>query len=277
MIRKRFSRAYCLGAAKTRTTSIARAFSSEIKSEHEPDLARTLSLIKKIVNSDDSDIENELLKRDEELSLDLEASHPSVFFIPYFLKIFPDAKYIVTLRNPRSWLSSRLDFYYRKLFIEEHAPHEVFRYRLIKVKRTLLDSLGVSYVREEGWKEYNDLVAKKYYSLYSHEDRFLEELGIYPIETLVREYSGHYRLTERIPSCAKLTVNVNELDTSMEEIARFLGLSHVGLKQFSRENVNSGESRPRLLDRVDNKFVNNILDRHCSWMIDNNLVEKDWG
>lgn len=60
-------------------------------------------------NVSESEIENVLTMRDIFLNLEVEAAHYLYMLVPYLADLFPDAKFILTVREPRSWLNSEIN------------------------------------------------------------------------------------------------------------------------------------------------------------------------
>lgn len=270
---------YCLGAAKTGTTSVAKAFSGAYRAEHEPDLSRTFQLIRQLRKHQLDDIAEQLVARDKDLNLEMEASHPSIFFVPYLVALFPQAKFIITVREPKSWLSSRLDFHYKKRTPEFAAPLASIKRRALysarPLKHQMLQMLRLSKGMQGSWRDYNDMLAETCEGPYGDEDLFLRELGISSLETYLREYANHYRMAMTIPHERRLIVNLRDLDNRMAEIAQFVGADpHKVLP--SAENVNRGNTRPKLIEQLPTRYVANKLTLHCGWMVDKGLVEQDW-
>jgi hypothetical protein len=198
---------YCVGAAKTGTTSIAKAFAQQYKSAHEPDLERVFRIIRK--SSLEENLINSMLKtRDEELQLEMESSHPIIFLIPNLVKLFSEAKFIITIREPRDWLSSRLDFHYKKRFIQKERisyPRSLLRKTKEKATHFFGGPIG-------SWKDYNDRLESNHLMDYSKFDVFLRQFNVSPIDFYLAEYASHYRtLFKSIPSQRRLIVDLDSL------------------------------------------------------------------
>ncbi len=155
---------FCLGAAKTGTTSVAKMFSRHYRSAHEPKVPeltlKTELLISKQLN--EVQIIQWLHHRDNEMLLEMEASHPLGYFSTWLPQIFPKAKFIVTLRDPLVWLRSRLDFHKQK------TPPE--------------------------WQRYRDFIWGKGHKKYEPEENILQNLNLYSLDAYLSQYSEQYRI-----------------------------------------------------------------------------------
>lgn len=109
VVRRRFV-AFCVGAGKTGTTSIARMFSS-YRVAHEADAGETIDHVLARANgrSSDRELVEFFAKRDRRLWLEFESSQILGSAIDSLAEAVPDARYILTVREPRSWMRSTLN------------------------------------------------------------------------------------------------------------------------------------------------------------------------
>ena len=225
---------FCLGAAKTGTTSFASMFESHYRSAHEPETVATTDAVATILgdNPDSLDVAAWLRARDQRLKLDVEASHPLGYMAPWLPEVFPDARFVITVRNPRSWLKSRLNFHYYK------TPPE--------------------------WQKYRDLIWSRWHKGYHDEEKALEEMGLYSVDAYLAQYSEQYELLfKHLPENRRLLVKTEELDDSIEKIADFLGIApNTILKRHS----NAFSHEESVIERLPPEFVTQRIDTHCQWM-----------
>ena len=98
------NRLYCVGTAKSGTHSIAGIFDNKYKVAHE---AESKMLINLILNYYSDRIEinkmkKYLIDRDKRLNLDVDSSQLNFFVLKLLLELFPNSKYILTIRDPYS-------------------------------------------------------------------------------------------------------------------------------------------------------------------------------
>lgn len=250
---------YCVGAAKTGTTSIAKAFEKEYKTAHEPDLEKIFRLIR-TNNPDISLVRKILLERDQDLQLELESSHPIIFLVPYLVDIFPNAKFIITVREPKAWLSSRLDFHYKKRFLQKENIS--FLHAFLRQKKSRIKEL---FVEQKGsWKDYNDKLEMNYNKIYCEHDSFLEQYNVSSVKFYLAEYSNHYKiLLESIPKHRRLIVDLSTLNEKYSQICNFLEIPcSIGPVTA---NINEGTSRPMLIEQIDANYIEQCIQTQCSW------------
>ena len=99
---------YCVGTAKSGTHSIDQLFSGSFKTVHEVEPLQTITLISYLSNGllEVDELKEFLKDRDKHLGLDIDSSQLNFFFLDYFLDIFPESRFILTVRDPYSWLES---------------------------------------------------------------------------------------------------------------------------------------------------------------------------
>ena len=112
-LRHRKCHIYCLGAAKTGTTSLAQMLSQARRSAHEPETSKTnrlaIDYLEGVLTKEQ--VIKQLIKRDRRLNLEFESSHPLAYFADILPDLFQTAKFIITYREPEAWLNSRINFH----------------------------------------------------------------------------------------------------------------------------------------------------------------------
>jgi hypothetical protein len=101
--------AYCIGTSKSGTHSIAEIFSGYYRVAHEPEYEQ---LIEMIIGASSYALSQAQMaefvrSRDQQLKLELECSHPLFYLLDTLLDEFPEARFILTLRDCYSWLDSQ--------------------------------------------------------------------------------------------------------------------------------------------------------------------------
>ena len=98
--------------------------SQAVRSVHEPLVEQTNDLVidylsKSITNAQ---LQKELRNR-EESALEFESSHQLGYLSPIISQMFTESKFVVTIRDPKKWLKSRINFH------NERKPTEWKKYR----------------------------------------------------------------------------------------------------------------------------------------------------
>ena len=122
---------YGLGMAKTGTTSLASMFAVNFRSSHEPDYRKMINLIYNIKEQkiEKKQLQKILLKKDQKLGLDMDSSQLNYFFLQELLVLFPEAQFILTIRNPYAWLDSLLNNHLTKSRLKKWEDFRKFRFQ----------------------------------------------------------------------------------------------------------------------------------------------------
>lgn len=225
---------YCVGAPKTGTSSIAKVF-RKYRSGHEvdPKVLTTfiLDYIEKRVTVEEAT--KFLRNRDRLLNLELESAHPLVYVSNLLIKLFPDSKYIITIREPYSFLNSRLNY-----SLHEKDPH---------------------------WKKFREFIFGSYHSQYHNLEKVIKKEGLYSIDAYVKSYAFHYKQAlNLIPKHKKLVIKTNNINEELNRIAVFLNIPKSSLCP-SHTNVN--KKKKNILGELDESYVRSRIWHHCSSLI----------
>ena len=226
---------YCVGAAKTGTTTLAAMFGNCCRSAHEPETEETNDLIISWLEKQigDQELREMLLARDRRLKLEFESAHPLGYAAPVLAETFPRAKFVVTMREPGSWLRSRLNFHYR--------------------------------VDPPEWRSYRDYFWGGRHRGFADEERALEELGLFSLDAYLSQYAEQYRTVfGAVPADRLLVIRTAEIDTSIEELADFAGVKGSRLR-LARSKVSKDKIDP--LQDIDAEFVRSRIWAHCGDLI----------
>ena len=155
-------KAFCVGQAKSGTASLAGLLSSHYRAAHEPERAQTLAMILRESHGD-IDVEafrSYLRARARRLNLDYDIAWGNQFIIRHLTAAFPDATFVVLIRDPYTWLQSTIGH-----LAAREIPADV---------RAFLD-----------WWFRPDLYP------HTRHTRRLEERGLYSVEAFLRAWDWH--------------------------------------------------------------------------------------
>ncbi len=160
--RKRCFHAYCVGTPRSGTHSIVNMLQQNYAAAHEPRSYYAIYHLLKWSTQEytRNDIQNILQWRDKKLALDLEAAHYLHHVVDILANSFPKAKFILTVRDPLSWLESEIDRNYgtrNKLF----------------------------------WRALEDYRYGRYGHRFTQQDVALEQMGLYPIASYLSYWNDH--------------------------------------------------------------------------------------
>lgn len=238
LITRRF-RAYGVGLERTGTAFLARVFGKGYRASHEPDWQELVKL-----HAADgsyplgcSSLEEWIQIRDRTFRLEFESSHLLGPIVPELFKLFPESRFVVTIRHPKTWLRSVTDWQLNKDVLEPNSPW-----------RPLFD-------------QYYDTAS-------SYDTSVLEEHGLYTLDGYLRHWSRHYqRILQAVPSHRVLLVKTPDLSQSLGRIAEFIGVDRDHLGNGSGKS-NQNPERHAVLDEVDAELLEEKIQHHCGNLLD---------
>lgn len=238
---------YCIGAAKTGTTSVASMFKPEYRSEHEAEIETLNHQIIKYLEHEINakDMESFIQERDKRLKLEIESSHPMGYISDILAKSFPEAKFIITIREPQSWLRSRLNFHHK--------------------------------VDPPAWREYREYFWIRPHNEHSEAEKPLAQYSLSSLDVYLSQYTDHYhRVLNAVPHERRLIVKTHELKDSIDCLAQFAGTPKQHL-HISHSNREPNKILP--LEDMDENYVRDKIWQHCEFIIRQYFPEtlEDYG
>ena len=233
--------AYCIGAAKTGTTSLAQIMSANIRAAHEPEVEKTTQLVIDYLdnNISESEAKSRLLKRDLRLFLEFESSHPLGYLAPLIHQIFPESKFIITYREPLSWLKSRLNYHH--------------------------------YKKPDNWEKYRNFIWSRHFHGYSKEELVLKKNGLFSIDAYLKQYFEQYELIlNGLPESNVLFIKTENISQELESISQFLNIK---ADKLSPVWTNKLQNQEDLINEIPQDFINERLDnfKHIETTCINNI------
>jgi hypothetical protein len=221
---------YGIGAAKTGTTSLARLMADDLRSHHEPKTKQTTRVIIDYLEGKltEQQVAQYLLKRDHSLFLELEASPPLGYVCPILARIFPESKFIVTIRDPKKWLRSRLNYHH-----------------------------GIS---PKEWEKYRKFIWSRHDKGHAACEKVLLEKNLYPISAYLGQYAEQYKIIfDNIDKSRVLIVNTDNINTSVNDIAEFCSVLNVQLEPKVARQYKPSEN---VIDRLPSDFVDHQIEEY---------------
>ena len=162
--RVRRAHLYGLGLAKSGTSSVHRMFSRSVRTAHEPQL---LALIDQYLDwaggrVSEREMSEWVRARDRKLALEVDSSWVNFMILEFLLREFPDARFMLTIRDCYSWLNSTLN-------------HSV-RYRTVSAPQRV---------------KARDLVFNREGFVHAPEEQMLREGGFYPLDGYLSGWAAH--------------------------------------------------------------------------------------
>jgi hypothetical protein len=230
IVRRRFV-AFCVGAGKTGTTSIAAMFSN-YRAAHEAASDETITQVLAGAGgrTGDRELVEFFAKRDRRLWLELESSQILGSAIGSLAAAVPEAKYILTVREPRSWM------------------------------RSTVHHLQTQSVRPE-WRDYADLRFGTKGG--SNDGDTSPRLCGYSIDGYLSYWARHNRaVLDTIPEARLLVVPTDQISASLGAIAAFVGVP-VATLDPSAAHARRSPAYTDPLARIDPDFIDARIEHWC--------------
>jgi hypothetical protein len=229
-------------------------FEGNYRAAHEPAMDETIDLILDVYcgSADESDLDASVRAQDEALWLEMNSSQMNYFLLPALLRIFPDAKYVLPIRNPYEWVNSFINHQLGRPVRDEFSEETAVR-----------------------WEKYRDLRFKGG-KRESHlpEEKVLEEHGLYTLDGYLSYWAEHNKqVISLVPSSQLLFVRTCDIDQSIKRISDFLNVPSASLNTSS-SHANRARKRPDLLDEIDAQYVESVVQRHCQPLMDRFFPER---
>lgn len=231
---KRKCRLYCVGAAKTGTHSIGSLFNHSVRSAHEAESAEFISKILDISQGilRDEDISAYIRNRDKNICLDIDSSQLNFFVIDYLLTEFPDARFLLTIRDCYSWLDS---------FMND------------SLRRTT--SKNWVRLREQRFRS----------EVFSHpaQEYALKEKGLYTLDGYLSYWTNHNnKVLASVPSHRLMIIKTNEITQRAYELADFAGIPRTAVK-IENSHSFKNPTKFNVLQEIDQSYLEEKVQEHC--------------
>jgi hypothetical protein len=235
--RPRQFHAFCIGAAKTGTHSIGKVFAKSYRSDHEPEGRATIEFILDVKRGrfTEPEILDYVQARDRRLDLEMESSHPTYFLLEYLLALFDRAKFILTVRDCLSWVTSFISHQHRA----RTPKFEPF----IKLRDLRFAPNGRA--------------------PHPPEESGLAELGLYTLDEYLSYWSRHNRtVIDRVPSDRLLIVRTHEIGRDLSSMSRFLSIDPESLDSSGAEEFKA-RTKLDVLSKIPADHLRDKVERHC--------------
>jgi hypothetical protein len=225
---------YSIGTAKSGTHTLAEIWGNQFRTAHEPESELTLETYLKWQSEHISDQEKINFITDQDKRLWLEVNSFSVNFIVHecLRDIYPHSKFILTIRNPYSWLDS---FWNHQL----------------------------TYSCSGNWKKMRDF--RFCPELFSHsiEESVLKNNNLYTLDGYLSYWKKHNTaVLNNIPADRLLVVRTDKLNERLDDLAHFAGLKNSKGMQ-ANSHIFAAQKKHNLLDKIDRKYLDEKINIHC--------------
>ena len=226
---------FCVGDEKTGTHSVAGLFRA-YRSEHEPEAHDLRPLVEARLRGEpvDDAIEAYVADKEARLHLEVDSSFLNGEIIDLLVGAYPDARYVLTLREPRSWLDSKLN-----QMITYESPRWI------------------------------DLRALRHGPPQGHpaEERALAERGLPTLDGLFGEYARfNAGVVEHVPDDRLLVLRTPDIRDHADRLATFAGVP-LDTLDLERSHEFQGPVKHHVLDELDPSYLDAKLHQHCAAVV----------
>ena len=234
--RVRRTRLYGLGAGKTGTHSLAEMFSKDVRARHEPEARATIDKIIERHHGRISDDEwiGWLRARDRRLALEVDSASLNLHLLTSLLLEFPDARFVLTVRDCYSWLNSAINHIVRVR--EKLAPH---------------------------WLKWRAFQAGAAGYIYGSADEVLKNAGLPNLDNQLfqwRKYNEEVLTT--VPAERLLVVRTDQITQRAFEIADFACLPRRTVRLEGTHAFQNRVTRQPIRE-IDRTFLEAKVEEHC--------------
>ena len=231
---RRKARVYCVGTAKSGTHSIAEMFDNTVRSGHEPEYREVIQKIFEITEGkmSESAALSYVRARDKRLCLDIDSSQLNFFILGYLLEAFPDARFILTIRDCYSWLDSFINHSLRRNARKEWIALRDYRFQAHTLS-------------------------------HPSEEQALKERGLYTLDGYLSYWAHHnHKVLSSIPQDRLMVLKTKEITQSAQAIAAFTGLPKETIL-LEKSHAFKNPEKYNVLREIEEAHLEAKVHLHC--------------
>lgn len=237
---------YGVGAPKSGTHSVAGLFVPTYRSAHEHRSVLTLTYLLRWLEGDlsDASMARLLRARDRWYGLEVEAAHYLHHVVGMLVRLFPEARFILTIREPYSWLTSAVN-------------QSMHNYGNPDPTRAVWLALSDFHYRRDGFT-------------YAPEEAALpRHRGVYPLASYLDYWTAHNQaVLDAVPPERLLVVRTHELRQRGREIAQFLGVNPATLSVEGGHAFARPVKAVEVHEVVDRRYLEREVERRCAPLLE---------
>lgn len=224
--------------AKTGTLSMANLWGTGVRAGHEPESNRIIRLIRDKYRHSmpKSDILQGVREHIDRTNLQIHSSQLNYFILDELLALFPDAKFLLTIREPYTWLNSLINHQLSRHCNPEWQWLREFRFRP---------------------------------DLYKHpsEEDILRQLGLFSLDGYFHYWNEHNAtVITKIPADRLLVIRTDNINDSLTEIAIFINNPSI-TKNMKPVHRNLSIKHWSILEKLDNRYVLEKIMHHGEGLV----------
>ena len=232
--RARRFHAYCIGTSKSGTHSLAEVFGKRSRVAHEPEHEQLIDMILDASSgvTSESQIAKFVRSRDSRLHLELECSHPLFHLLDVLLGEFPEAKFILTIRDCYSWLDSQIN-------------------------------TQLSYLESTHWQNFGDFKYSGETGRHPNEEQVLAQFGLYTLDGYLGAWAAHNeKVLTTVSRDRLLVVRTQDIGKDAPKLAEFLGVPPNQLDTGAVHSFKGGK-KFNLLANLDEQYLDEKVNKYC--------------
>lgn len=238
VLRPRRIHVYGIGAPRTGTHSLSQLF-TEYRTAHEAHPEETLDIVQEKRNDriPKQELFRKIKSRDRKWRLEFESAHFLIYLVEDLVELFPEAKFLCTVRDPRSWLRSIID-------------------QDINKPRGQLPPV---------WRRIHDLAFGRPPNEHPPEERVLEQYsGVRSVDQYLSYWAWHNeRMINFIPPERRLLLWTRTLSDSVSRIEDFVGVPSSATKR-DQSHTNEAPKKYKTLEGISEKYLKEKIKYKCS-------------
>ena len=230
---------YCIGAPRTGTHSVAAMFGRHYRSRHE---ALAIETILVLIDWIDGKISRDecarlLRARDVFLRLEMEAAHYFHHVIDLLVDLFPQARFILTVRHPLSWINSEFN-----------------------QNRGMVDPVWCC-LENRRYGCYGNSFAAAEQSLAKYNN-------VWPLKSYFSYWRDHYRkVLDAVPADRLLVVQTSEISEKAAEIEDFYSLPEGSLDRASSHMDARQGPDVDIFAEVSHDYIHDTMQACCGELL----------
>lgn len=226
-------RLYGIGMGKTGTNALASLFTG-VLADHEPEADRLIEALLDYERgrSDWRALRDFVVDRDRRLGLTVDVSNLNVFLVDLLLELDPGAKFVLTIRDPWSWLDSIVNHYLRRPPTEQ-------------------------------WRAFADHRFGRSGDPHPAEETALADAGPYPLAGYLGYWRAHMaKALDTVPADRLLVVRTERIVAEAARIAEFGGLPAARVDRSAIHEYRNPAKRP-ILQEISREHLDEQVRLHC--------------
>lgn len=230
-------RLYGIGMGKTGTNILASLFANVVAA-HEPGAGDVIGALLdyETGRQDWRGLRGFVVDRDRRLELAVDVSNLNIFLVDLLVDLAPEARFVLTIRDPWSWLDSIVNHYLRRQPTAEWRAFAEHRFGPRKA--------------------------------YPPEERVLAEHGLYPLAGYLGYWRAHMeKALEAVPADRLLVVPVDAIAAEAVRIAAFAGLSAESIDPAVAHEYRNPAKRP-IVQQIPRDHLEAEVRRHCEPLLE---------